>query len=214
MYACSKSYTCALDSLLQIAIHTPEEAKVGVKNHVYCCPICVYVVQNDLIFLTHIIVGHYWGSFSCGKCLAFVAVTTQQMKRHIAGCGKPQMEHSKARSTHSRAPEAHISSRPSHRSRKAKKRTDKEGVGAWQHGRDHAVHQQSPFRQSPPRSRLPTLRATDTLRVPCTCARQPPSLVTPGRLRSTRSQCPECLLYVHQQCLVRHNVRMHRAHVS
>ena len=66
---------CLLQELLScltlshIVIHTPEEAKVGVKNHVYCCPICAYVVKNDLVFLNHIIVGHYWGSFSCGKCL-------------------------------------------------------------------------------------------------------------------------------------------------
>ena len=93
--------------------------------HVHC--------QEPPRFPNHIIVGHYWGSFSCGKCLAFVAVTAQQMKRHIAGCGKPQMEHSKAWSTCSRVLEAHSGSRPSHRSRKAKKRTDKEGVGtaAW-----------------------------------------------------------------------------------
>ena len=58
-------------TLSRITIHTPEEAKVGVKNHMYCCPICTYMVKNDLVFLNHIIVGHYWGSFSCGKCLAF-----------------------------------------------------------------------------------------------------------------------------------------------
>ena len=45
--------------LSSIVIHTPEEAKVGMKNHVYCCPICVYVVKNDLVFLNYIIVGHY-----------------------------------------------------------------------------------------------------------------------------------------------------------
>ena len=110
------------------AIHTPEEAKVGVKNRMYCCPICTYMVKNNLVFLNHIIVGHYWGSFSCGKCLAFVMATAQQMKRHIAGCGKPQMECSKVHPTHSRAPEVHSGSKPNHRSRKAKK-TDKEGAG-------------------------------------------------------------------------------------
>ena len=112
-------------TLLHIMIHTPEEAKVGVKNHIYCCPICMHMVKSDLIFLNHIIVGHYWGSFSCGRCLAFVAATTQQMKRHIAGCGKPQMECSKVHSTCSKV---HCSSKPSCRSRKVKKRT-KEGVG-------------------------------------------------------------------------------------
>ena len=46
-------------TLSRIMIHTPEEVKVGVKNHMYCCPICTYVVKSDLVFLNHIIVGHY-----------------------------------------------------------------------------------------------------------------------------------------------------------
>ena len=112
-------------TLSRIAIHTPQEAKVGVRNHMYCCPICTYVVKNNIVFLDHIIVGHYWGSFSCGKCLAFVAATAQQMKRHIAGCGLLQMECSKV---HSVCSKAYHSSKSGHRSRKAKKIT-KEGVG-------------------------------------------------------------------------------------
>ena len=92
------------------------------------------MVKNDLMFLNHTIVGHYRGSFSCGKCLAFMAATAQQMEWHIAGCGKPQMEHSKARSVHSKV---HHSSKPSHRSRKAKKRT-KEGVGTAAQKRPHS----------------------------------------------------------------------------
>ena len=46
-------------TLSRIAIHTPEEAKVGVKNRMYCCPICTYMVKNGLTFLNHLIVGHY-----------------------------------------------------------------------------------------------------------------------------------------------------------
>ena len=92
-------HLCLTLSHIAWSIHLTEE-KVGVKNRVYCCPICAYVVKNDLIFLNHIIVGHYWGSFSCGKCLAFMVATTQWMKMHIAGCGKPQMEHSKACALH------------------------------------------------------------------------------------------------------------------
>ena len=33
-------------TLSHIAIHTPEEVKVGPKNRVSCCPICVYVVKT------------------------------------------------------------------------------------------------------------------------------------------------------------------------
>ena len=80
-------------ALSRIAIHTPGEAEVGVRNRMYCCPICTYVIKNDIALLDHIIVGHYWGSFSCGKCLAFAAATAERMRRHIAVCGQSQMEH-------------------------------------------------------------------------------------------------------------------------
>ena len=50
-----------------ITIHTLKEVKVGPKNHMSCCLICTYVVKNDYLFLIHIIVGHYWSSFSCGN---------------------------------------------------------------------------------------------------------------------------------------------------
>ena len=56
-------------ALLRFTIHTTEEAKIGISIHVYCCPICAYVIKNNTTLLDHIIVGHYWGSFSCGKLL-------------------------------------------------------------------------------------------------------------------------------------------------
>ena len=121
-----KLHSCL--TLSCIIIHTPKEAKVGVKNRMYCCPICTYGVKNDPVFLNHIIVGHYWGSFSCRKCLTFMVATAQQMKRHIASCGKPEMEHSKVYPACSRVPEVYSGYRPSCMFRKAKK-TDKEGVG-------------------------------------------------------------------------------------
>ena len=66
-----------------ILIHTPEEVKTGLKNRVSCCPICMYVVKNNYAFLNHIIIRHYWSSFSCGKCLEFAASSGQQMKKHF-----------------------------------------------------------------------------------------------------------------------------------
>ena len=33
-------------ALSRIAIHTAGEAEVGVRNRMYCCPICTYVVKN------------------------------------------------------------------------------------------------------------------------------------------------------------------------
>ena len=70
-------------TLSHIPIHTPEEVKLGQKNRVSCCPICTYIVKNDNAFLNHIVICHYWSSFSCGKCLKFVMSSGQQMKKHF-----------------------------------------------------------------------------------------------------------------------------------
>ena len=111
-----------------IAIHTPEEVKVGPKNCVSCCPICTYVVKNNYSFLNHIIIGHYWSSFSCGKCLKFVASNGQQMKRHIPECGKAKKEHKKKHSKGDKVPKAQSSSKSGHKAKKVKKnKADKEG---------------------------------------------------------------------------------------
>ena len=83
-------------ALLRFNIHTPEEAKMGICICMYCCPICMYVIKNDTALLDHIIIGHYWGSFSCGKCLAFAADTAGQMKRHFILCRQSDMEHHRA----------------------------------------------------------------------------------------------------------------------
>ena len=56
-----------------MVIHTDREANMGRHNYVYCCPICTYVVKNAMALLDHIVVGHYWGSFSCGMCLSYAA---------------------------------------------------------------------------------------------------------------------------------------------
>ena len=123
-------------ALSRFNIHTPEEAKMGIHICVYCCPICTYVIKNDTTLLDHIIIGHYWGSFSCGKCLAFAADTAGQMKRHFVLCGQSDMERHRARFTHAvkrirtRNPAAH--SREERR-----KRT---GI-ALQNVRSSAVHQ-------------------------------------------------------------------------
>ena len=79
-------------------IHTPEEAKMGWKNWVSCCPICTFVIKNDYTFLNHIIICHYWSSFSCSKCLVFMASSRQQMKKNFSKCGSPKEAHKKAHS--------------------------------------------------------------------------------------------------------------------
>ena len=44
-------------TLLCIPIHTPEEAKLGKKNRVPCCPICMYIVKNNYTFNNHIVIA-------------------------------------------------------------------------------------------------------------------------------------------------------------
>ena len=61
-------------------------------------PDATYVVKNDYSFLNHIIIGNYLSSFSCGKCLEFVASFGQQMKRHFAICDGPKKVHKKKHS--------------------------------------------------------------------------------------------------------------------
>ena len=89
----SELHSCM--ALLRFALHTPDEARIGIKNCTYCCPICTYVVNNCTTLLDHIIVGHYWGSYSCGKCLAFATHTAAGMMAHLIGCGQSEPERSK-----------------------------------------------------------------------------------------------------------------------
>ena len=91
-------------ALSQYALHTSGKAKMGIQHHVFFCPICKYVTNNPTTFLDHIVVGHYWGSFSCGVCLAFATLTMAGMKAHLIGCGQYGMECSKARSLCEKAP--------------------------------------------------------------------------------------------------------------
>ena len=108
-------------TLSHILIHTPDEAKQGQKNKVSCCPICAYIIKNDYAFLNHIVICHYCSSFSCGKCLEFMASSAQQMKKHFPKC-KGLKEACKEKS-----PKGHKSSKPhngdhsSHKSKKGRK---------------------------------------------------------------------------------------------
>ena len=112
-------------ALSRMAIHTAREANVGICNHVYCCPICAYVVKNAMAFLDHIVVGHYWGSFSCRRCLAFAATATKEMRRHIGSCGQSHTDCHRERSVHRKK---HRGTKSGCKSKKAEKRT-KGGVG-------------------------------------------------------------------------------------
>ena len=102
-------------------LHTSDEAKMGIQNRVYCCSICTYVISNPTTLLNHIVVGHYWGSYSCGKCLAFATHTVAGMMAHLIGCGQSNLEHSKTRSPREKAHQGFKSGR------KSKGKKSKEG---------------------------------------------------------------------------------------
>ena len=110
-------------ALAQFALHTPGEAKMGMRHCVFFCPICTYVANNPITFLDHIVVGHYWGSFSCGVCLAFATLTAAEMKAHLCDCGQRGDECSKAQS-----PRKKGQSSKSGRRSKGKKSKDGDGM--------------------------------------------------------------------------------------
>ena len=90
-------------ALAWYALHTSGKAKMGIRHRMFFCPICAYVANNPTTFLDHVVVGHYWGSFSCGVCLAFATLTAVEMKAHLTGCGQYGNERSKARSPRKKA---------------------------------------------------------------------------------------------------------------
>ena len=96
----SELHSCM--ALLRFMLHMPDEARIGIKNRMYCCPICAYVIDNSTTLLDHIVVGHYWGSYSCGKCLAFTTHTTVGMMAHVIGCVQSNPGCSKVRSPRAR----------------------------------------------------------------------------------------------------------------
>ena len=151
-----KLHSCL--TLSCIVISTPE-VKVGPNNCMSCCPICAYVAQNDYSFLNHIIVRHYWSSFSCGRCLKFIVTTGQQMKRHVLAVG------SSRRGARESIPQT----------------TKRWNALVQQDRKSCAVHHPSLVQWPPLRSRLPILHIA-------VCARPPLSLVTSRCPRSERSQ--------------------------
>ena len=142
----SVSPTCLLGelhshtSLSRMAIHTDREANMGIHNCVYCCPICAYIVKNATALLDHIVVGHYWGSFSCRMCLSFAATNAEEMRRHIDTCVQSQHGH---RRVHSMCRGMHHGKKSGCMSKNAAKRT-KQGAGAvaQQKARDSPTSQE------------------------------------------------------------------------
>ena len=84
----------------------------------------MYVVKNDYAFLNHIVICHYWSSFSCGKCLEFVVSSGQQMKKHFPKCGGLKEVHKRRDSKGSKSSKPHGGDKSGSKPKKGKK--DKE----------------------------------------------------------------------------------------
>ena len=102
------------------------------KNRVSCCPICMYFVKNNYTFLNHIVICHYWSSFSCRKCLKFVVSSGQQMKKHFPKCGSLKEVREKMDSKGSKSSKPHggdrSGSNPKQDKKDKKDKDDKHGM--------------------------------------------------------------------------------------
>ena len=88
-------------ALANRAIHTARRGQGGSTEPCVLLPhMCTYIVKNEIALLDHIVVGHYWGSFSCRRCLAFAATYRRaDEKAHCILWTVPGGSHPRARST-------------------------------------------------------------------------------------------------------------------
>ena len=50
------------------------------------CSLCLYNGSNDLLYMNHIMCGHYHANYSCGQCLKEVFTTGKQLKNLLKIC--------------------------------------------------------------------------------------------------------------------------------
>ena len=50
------------------------------------CLFCLYNGSNDILYMNHIMGGHYSTAYGCGKCLKEVFLSGQQLKAHLRVC--------------------------------------------------------------------------------------------------------------------------------
>ena len=74
------------NTLTCIPIFQSDKTKGRHRTRMYCCPFCVYTVQNDPAYLNHIVGTLYCTNFACGTFLSAVTALGQQMKKHLKEC--------------------------------------------------------------------------------------------------------------------------------
>ena len=63
----------------------PDAGREAIKKLSFC-PFCLYNSSNNLLYMDHIVCGHYNANYSCGQCLKEVFTMSQQLKNHLKIC--------------------------------------------------------------------------------------------------------------------------------
>ena len=74
------------DSLRCLPMEPKPDAGGKTINKLSFCLLCLYNGSNDLLYMNHIMCGHYNANDSCGKCLKEVFIMGQQLKNHLKIC--------------------------------------------------------------------------------------------------------------------------------
>ena len=110
--------------VLDIVMHTdphPGGGEDGAEKQGVLLPHLCICRKNEYAFLNHIIIGHYWSSFSCGKCLEFAVSSGQQMKKHFPKFHSPKEACKKVHSKGGKSSWLQGNHKSSHKPKKGKK---------------------------------------------------------------------------------------------
>ena len=74
------------DSLRCLPMELKPDAGGKAIKKLSFCPLCLYNGSNDLLYMNHIVYGHYNANYGCGQCLKEVFTMGQQLKNHLKIC--------------------------------------------------------------------------------------------------------------------------------
>ena len=73
-------------SLKYLPLEPKSDADGKMVKKLSLCLFCLYNDSNDILYMNHIIGGHYGTAYGCGKCLKEVFLLGQQLKVHLRVC--------------------------------------------------------------------------------------------------------------------------------
>ena len=74
------------DSLRCLPMRPKPDAGGKTMKKLSFCLLCLYNGSKDLLYMNHIMCGHYNANYSCGQCLKEVLTMGQQLKNHLKIC--------------------------------------------------------------------------------------------------------------------------------